>query len=34
VNRTGAPVERLGLSPNMILTDLSALPARLDSVPR
>jgi 2-haloacid dehalogenase len=30
VNRTGVPVERLGLSPNMILSDLSALPPLLD----
>jgi 2-haloacid dehalogenase len=34
VNRTGAPVERLGFSPDMILPDLSALPPLLRSVAR
>ena len=34
VNRTGAPVERLGVSPDVILADLSTLPALLTTNPR
>ena len=34
VNRTGAPVERLGVSPDVILADLSTLPALLTTKPR
>ena len=34
VNRTRAPVERLGVSPDVILADLSTLPALLTAKPR